>query len=64
MALVTAPLIAFATGGKYYIARKPKRSWQNIEAIQCCICEHTFEPEDMAVLPRLCRTDLLAVLFA
>ena len=51
VALVTAPLIAFATGGKYYIARKPKRSWQNIEAIQCCICEHTFEPEDMASCP-------------
>jgi signal transduction histidine kinase/ActR/RegA family two-component response regulator len=51
VAFVTAPLIAVATGGKYYIARKPKRSWQNIEAIQCCICEHTFEPEDMAACP-------------
>ena len=51
VAFVTAPLIAFATGGKYYIARKPKRSWQNIEAIKCCICEHTFEPEDMASCP-------------
>ncbi len=51
VAFVTAPLIAFATDGKYYIARKPKRSWQNIEAIQCCICEHTFEPEDMAACP-------------
>src|SRR6202044_342938 len=39
VALVAAPMIAFATGGKYYIARKPKRSWQNLEAIQCCICE-------------------------
>src|ERR1700716_3905559 len=51
VAFVTAPLIAWATDGKYYIARKPKRSWQNIEAIQCCICEHTFEPEDMASCP-------------
>ena len=51
VAFVTAPLIAFATGGKYYIARKPKRSWQNLQAIQCCICEHTFEPEDMASCP-------------
>ncbi len=51
VALAVAPLIAFATGGKYYIARKPKRSWQNLEAIQCCICEHTFEPEDMASCP-------------
>jgi signal transduction histidine kinase/ActR/RegA family two-component response regulator len=50
-AFVIAPLIAFATGGKYYIARKPKSSWQNIEAIRCCICEHTFEPEDMAACP-------------
>ena len=51
VAFLTAPLIAFATGGKYYIARKPKRSWQNIEAIKCCICEHRFEPEDMAACP-------------
>ncbi len=50
-AFITAPLIAWATDGKYYIARKPKRSWQNIEAIQCCICEHSFEPEDMASCP-------------
>jgi signal transduction histidine kinase/FixJ family two-component response regulator len=51
VAFLAAPLIAFATGGKYYIARKPKRSWQNLEAIKCCICEHTFEPEDMASCP-------------
>ncbi|MGY3483258.1 signal transduction histidine kinase/purine-cytosine permease-like protein/ActR/RegA family two-component response regulator [Bradyrhizobium sp. USDA 4011] len=51
VAFIAAPLIAWATGGKYYIARKPKRSWQNIESIQCCICEHAFEPEDMAACP-------------
>ena len=51
VALAVAPLIAFATGGKYYIARKPKRTWQNLEAIQCCICEHSFEPEDMSSCP-------------
>ena len=51
VAFITAPLIAWATGGKYYIARKPKRSWQNLESIQCCICEHAFEPEDMAACP-------------
>jgi purine-cytosine permease-like protein len=50
-ALVTAPIIAFATNGKYYIARKPKRAWQNMAVIQCCICEHSFEPEDMAHCP-------------
>src|SRR6185295_8205895 len=51
VAFVAAPLIAWATNGKYYIARKPKRSWQNLQAIQCCICEHSFEPEDMASCP-------------
>src|SRR5947209_19354062 len=51
VAFVTAPIIAWLTDGKYYIARKPKRSWANIEAIQCCICEHTFEPEDMTSCP-------------
>ncbi len=51
VAFVTAPLIAWATGGKYYIARKPKRTWQNLETIKCCICEHSFEPEDMASCP-------------
>ncbi len=51
VAFIVAPLIAWATDGKYYIARKPKRSWQNLESIQCCICEHAFEPEDMASCP-------------
>src|SRR5262249_23462079 len=46
VAFITAPIIAYATDGKYYIARKPKPSWQDIEQIQCCICEHHFEPED------------------
>jgi signal transduction histidine kinase/purine-cytosine permease-like protein/ActR/RegA family two-component response regulator len=51
VALVAAPAIAYLTDGKYYLARKPKRSWQNIEQIQCCICEHHFEPEDTASCP-------------
>ncbi len=51
VAFVAAPLIAWATGGKYYIARKPRRNWSGAETIQCCICEHPFEPEDMAACP-------------
>ena len=51
VAFIVAPTIAYVTDGKYYIARKPKRSWQDLEAIQCCICEHSFEPEDMAACP-------------
>ncbi len=50
-AFVSAPAIAWATGGKYYIARKPRRAWQTLPAIKCCICEHSFEPEDMASCP-------------
>jgi signal transduction histidine kinase/CheY-like chemotaxis protein/purine-cytosine permease-like protein len=50
-AFIAAPAIAFITDGKYYIARKPKQSWQTLESIQCCICEHSFEPEDMASCP-------------
>ncbi len=51
VAFIAAPLIAWATDGKFYIARKPKKSWQNIEQIKCCICEHHFEPEDMTSCP-------------
>lgn len=51
VAFVTAPLIAWLTKGKYYLARKPKRSWQDLSQIPCCICEHSFEPEDMAHCP-------------
>ncbi len=50
-AFVTAPLIAWATKGKYYIARNPRRAWQSLPEIKCCICEHAFEPEDMAACP-------------
>ncbi|MET0518148.1 MAG: ATP-binding protein, partial [Burkholderiaceae bacterium] len=51
VAFVTAPVIAFATRGRYYIARNPQRSWEGVETIRCCICEHSFEPEDMASCP-------------
>jgi len=51
VAFVAAPVIAWATGGKYYIARKAKRSWRTLPSLQCCICEHSFEPEDMASCP-------------
>ena len=51
VAFISAPVIAYLTDGKFYIARKPKKSWQNIESIQCCICEHHFEPEDTASCP-------------
>jgi purine-cytosine permease-like protein len=51
VAFVSAPLIAWATGGRYYLARKPRRHWHDRSAITCCICERDFEPEDMAHCP-------------
>ena len=50
-ALVTAPLIAWATDGRYYLARKPKSEWRAQDTIRCSVCEHPFEPEDTAHCP-------------
>jgi signal transduction histidine kinase/CheY-like chemotaxis protein len=51
VALITAPAIAYATGGKYYLARKPRAGWKLKTSLRCTICEHEFEPEDMAHCP-------------
>ncbi|TYC51348.1 response regulator [Rhodobacterales bacterium] len=51
VAFVAAPLIAVATKGKFYLARKPRQSWQKLDHIACSICENPFEPEDMAYCP-------------
>jgi signal transduction histidine kinase/CheY-like chemotaxis protein len=49
-AFVAAPVIAYVTGGKFYLARKP---WAppTTSTLRCCICELAFEPEDMAQCP-------------
>ncbi|MCX5495893.1 ATP-binding protein [Kaistia dalseonensis] len=49
--LVAAPAIAWGTKGRYYLARKPRAHWQNRTEIICTVCEHAFEPEDMAYCP-------------
>ena len=51
VAFLASPLIAWATGGRYYLARKQRRSWAKEQTITCSICEHPFEPEDMAWCP-------------
>lgn len=50
-AFVISPAIAFATRGKYYLARKPRQSWKTLGSITCSVCEHPFEHEDMAWCP-------------
>ncbi|HVJ51797.1 MAG TPA: ATP-binding protein [Aliidongia sp.] len=49
IAFAAAPLIAWATGGRYYLARRPE-AWATAEA-RCIICENLFETEDMARCP-------------
>ncbi|MDZ5699733.1 ATP-binding protein [Chelativorans sp. M5D2P16] len=50
-AFIAAPAIAYATMGRYYLARKPRKAWQGADSLTCSICEHPFEPEDMAWCP-------------
>lgn len=50
-AFLLAPAIAVATRGRYYIARQSSADWGEAKAIQCCICEHHFDSEDMARCP-------------
>ena len=51
-AFVTAPLLAWATGGRYYIARQPDPVFAAAkDAQRCCICEKRYEAEDMAMCP-------------
>ncbi len=49
-AFVTAPLIAWYTKGKYYLARPPETRTDKISK-QCSICEKSYETEDMAFCP-------------
>ncbi|MRV74487.1 response regulator [Duganella sp. FT92W] len=47
-AFITAPLIAWATGGRYYLAR-PAQTTRRAQT--CSICEKEYEGEDMAHCP-------------
>lgn len=46
-----APIIAYLTNGKYYIARKPSIEISKLKELKCCICETLYESEDMASCP-------------
>lgn len=61
-AMVTAPLIAWATQGRYYLARQPEPvppaapgladgegSYRRLQ--RCVVCERDYETEDMARCP-------------
>ena len=50
-AMVTAPLLAWATRGRYYLARRDPSPWQVGELVRCSVCENPFESTDMAACP-------------
>ncbi|MEJ1965876.1 MAG: ATP-binding protein [Gammaproteobacteria bacterium] len=50
-AFIAAPLIAWATGGRYYLARKPGEIPGTDAEVRCTICENTFERNDIALCP-------------
>ena len=53
-ALVASPLIAWATGGRYYLARAPAPAAAGRAATdtrECCICGQHFEAEDTSHCP-------------
>jgi len=49
-AFCAAPAIAWATTGRWYLARQPKADWPTTEIV-CRVCELPFESEDMAHCP-------------
>lgn len=50
IAFLMAPVIAWATGGRYYIAR-PADYFPPDKPVRCSICENMFEPPDMSHCP-------------
>jgi signal transduction histidine kinase/CheY-like chemotaxis protein len=51
VAFVSAPLIAWATGGRFYLARSPSGLEDQPAEIRCTICENVFERSDVALCP-------------
>ncbi|MGC3981170.1 MAG: ATP-binding protein [Steroidobacteraceae bacterium] len=50
VAFITAPIIAWITQGRYYLAR-PAEGIANEAEIRCSICENHFERNDIAFCP-------------
>ncbi len=50
-AFAAAPLIAWATGGRYYLARRPEAATGGPGLQRCVICENEYEADDMARCP-------------
>jgi signal transduction histidine kinase/CheY-like chemotaxis protein len=51
VAFAAAPLIAWGTGGRFYIARQPDVLPGTGAKVECSICENHFERRDMSFCP-------------
>jgi signal transduction histidine kinase/CheY-like chemotaxis protein len=51
VAFLVAPVIAWATKGRYYLARTPEGLPENETEIRCTICENVFDLNDTALCP-------------
>ncbi len=51
LALAVSPLLAWATQGRYYLARSPSTQWAPGQVVTCSVCNNPFESEDMASCP-------------
>jgi signal transduction histidine kinase/CheY-like chemotaxis protein/purine-cytosine permease-like protein len=51
VAFAMAPLLAWLTRGRYYLARSPAPELKLPGELRCSICENTFERSDMAMCP-------------
>jgi signal transduction histidine kinase/CheY-like chemotaxis protein/purine-cytosine permease-like protein len=51
LSMALSPLLAWWTGGRYYLARIPDEDWSPGEVVRCAVCENQFESEDMARCP-------------
>ncbi|MFE1573698.1 ATP-binding protein [Comamonas odontotermitis] len=49
LALLVSPLLAWAIGGRWYIARPPQAFEQSV--LMCAVCQNRFECADMARCP-------------
>ncbi|KQU76969.1 MULTISPECIES: ATP-binding protein [unclassified Rhizobacter] len=50
-AMGVSPLLAWATRGRWYLARRDTARWAAGQSVTCTVCDNAFESEDMAHCP-------------
>lgn len=50
-AVAASPLLAWWTGGRYYLARTDAPPWKPSDSVRCVVCDNQFEAVDMATCP-------------